>query len=150
MNERQDLLITELLNEKNSFEILSEMVYGFCNLHPDQIPNVIKIITQVVSLLVVKTNDRLSNSLHALQLSVYAIVSKKNFSIPASHLFITALHNCENLFPDGDISMASEAERKYFNAMLEYLKEHKEEYVDSDWAKVYHHNEYLKKILGLD
>lgn len=140
-------LIFTLMNKENFLEIVREVNSTFGQLHPDKIEELLTINNSLISAKVKSLNNDNCRKEQAIHWVVCDLATKKNFAINNNGSFIVALNACKELFPNAKKEHGSEASNKYFDAMKEYFLSHKEEYLDSDWAITYGHNNYLKGLL---
>ena len=144
INQMQESLIESMLDFYNAQEVILTALKRHSRKNPDEIINVLNAMNMLVAdniRINQEQNSKIENSLS------FTITSLPK-NIKTEFEFITALSNCEILCPDGNTEGNSPAVKKYFASMLEYLKTHEKEYLDSDWAKHNGHNGYLHTILG--
>lgn len=153
ITETQSQVMDCILSLENVDEFIGHMIVEFAKGKPEKIPALIKMNNDLIAETSRKLEAEKVKAQYALTLEVYDIVykrGKKKFKINNDLEFITAIHACRSLYPDGDIQHESELGKIYFNAMLGYLKEHLSEYLDDDWSKLYGFNDYIKMIIAQD
>jgi len=145
INQMQEALIEGILDFDNAQEVILTALKRHSQKNPDEIINVLNAMNLLVANNIRHNQEINQASNNALSYSI-AMIGKQTVNNNLD--FVTAINNCKILCPDGNTSGNSPAVIKYFKSMLEYLKQHESEYLDSDWSVTFDHNKYLHTILG--
>jgi len=144
INQTQELVIKGILNFDNAQEVILTALKRHSQKNPGEIVNILNAMNMLVAENIRINQDKNDKCENALSYTITSL--SKN--IKNEFEFVNALSNCEILCPDGNTEGNSPAVKNYFASMLEYLKIHEKEYLDSDWAIGFGHNKYLHMILG--
>jgi hypothetical protein len=145
---KNELLMETVLRDEHSKEIIFELQNRYFDDYPNEIPEVIKQnnnLMEIYTLSLQKENTKIEN---ALEWEVCQNYKNKNFKINDNYSFIVALKSCQILCPDGNYFGQSELVKRYFKNMVQYLRDHELEYVNTDWSRMYNTNDYMVFILN--
>ena len=147
--EKQEELIQNITNDSKAGELIVESLMRHVEKNPHKIIGMQQTIISLTTILLKKMENQINVSHEGLRYAIGEFYWKnKNYIVKNNASFVVAVKICKELFPDGDISFGNGYEKRYFNSMLIYLQEHRNEYVDSDWATLYNYNSYFEMILN--
>jgi len=145
ITQMQESLVEGLLQFDNAQEVILTALKRHSKNNPAEIINVLNAMNMLVADNIRINQEQVNDTENALAYSVSLLSNKK---IKNNIEFVTALDACKILVPNAETKYQSESVINYYESMLEYLKEHESEYLDSDWAISFNHNKYLHTILG--
>lgn len=140
-------LVKALLRFDNAREIIYTALREYSRIHPDEVTTILDLNSNIVIDNIHRWQNQEAKDYNRMNYLVGILYSKnKNYEVNSKGDFVTALSACETLCPMGNNAFASPVVKKYFNSMVKYFQDHKDEYIDSNWANDYNHNEYLHAI----
>jgi hypothetical protein len=141
----ESIAIETILGAEEPRILIIKLLSSYCGKFPEKSTDLMDFIVSLVKAqLSIKTNKiyQYDDAMKML------LVSRcKSNQVKDKFSFIAAIDVCKLHFPNGHCEMHSEGERRYFNDFVQYLKDHKDEYIDDSWAIDFGCNDYLKMVL---
>ena len=147
--EKQEKLIQNIIDDPDAEGLIVESLMRYIKQNPHRIIGIQQTIISLTTIVLKKMENQINTSREGLRYAIGEFYWKnKNYAVKNNASFVVAVRICKELFPNGDTTYTSEYEKKYFTSMLVYLRDNRDEYVDSSWAISYNYNNYFKMILS--